>query len=137
LGITNNTVNATVDQIHASLQIQDAPLQGFGDALNATGIFQWAGGVHYPRGITTSLWWLTPTNNPGDPAPNITASVNASTVTISWPQSYVGWILQTNTLRLGSSAGWGGVPGSSTMKQMSFPLNDPAIPVEYFRLRHP
>jgi len=63
LGITNNYVNGTVDQIHASLQIQDAPLQGYGDALNGTGVFAYAGGVHYPRGITTALWWLDSTNN--------------------------------------------------------------------------
>jgi len=68
LGITNNDVNGTVDQIHASLQIQDSPLQGFGDALNGTGVFQWSGGVHYPRGITTALWWLNATNNPSYPA---------------------------------------------------------------------
>jgi hypothetical protein len=67
LGITNNSVNGTVDQIHASLQIQDAPLQGFSDALNGTGVFQYSGGVHYPRGITSSLWWLNATNNPSDP----------------------------------------------------------------------
>jgi hypothetical protein len=67
LGITNNYVNGTVDQIHASLQIQDAPLQGYSDALNGTGVFQYSGGVHYPRGITTSLWWLNATNNPAYP----------------------------------------------------------------------
>jgi hypothetical protein len=67
LGITNNNVNGTVDQIHASLQIQDAPLQGFGDALNGTGAFQYAGGVHYPRGITTALWWMNDTNPPAWP----------------------------------------------------------------------
>jgi hypothetical protein len=69
LGIENNTVNATVDQIHASLQLQDAPLQGFCDALNGTGIFQYAGGPHYPRGITTALWWLNATNNPANSVP--------------------------------------------------------------------
>ncbi|MGH7968492.1 MAG: hypothetical protein ACREIC_07190, partial [Limisphaerales bacterium] len=69
LGITNNFVNGSVDQIHASLQIQDAPLQGFCDALNGTGVFQYAGGPHYPRGVTTALWWLNATNNPSNPVP--------------------------------------------------------------------
>jgi hypothetical protein len=70
LRIENNTVNATVDQIHASLQIQDGPLQGFCDALNGTGVFQYAGGPHYPRGITTALWWLNADNNPTNPVPS-------------------------------------------------------------------
>ncbi|MGH7969691.1 MAG: hypothetical protein ACREIC_13285, partial [Limisphaerales bacterium] len=85
LGITNDTVNGTVDQIHASLQIQDAPLQGFSDALNGTGVFQWSGGVHYPRGLTTALWWLNPTNNPtypvatsAPPAPAVLSALGAN-----------------------------------------------------------
>lgn len=140
LGITNNTVNATVDQIHASLQIQDAPLQGFGDALNATGIFTYAGGVHYPRGITTSLWWLSPTNNPVNPVStgtNITASVSGSTLKVSWPANYVGWILQTNTLGLANPNAWGDVPGSGATSEMNFPVNNANIPIEFFRLRYP
>lgn len=67
LGITNTTVNGAVDQVHASLQIQDSPFQGYADALNGTGAFQYAGGVHYPRGVTTALWWLNATNNPAYP----------------------------------------------------------------------
>lgn len=233
LGITNNNVNGTVDQIHASMQIQDAPLQGFSDALNGTGVFQYSGGVHYPRGLTTSLWWLNPTNNPsypvatsapvaptisralaGDskvlilwqgiplasgynlkrstvsggpytpvttavtaasytdsavsngttyyyvltatnqigesalspevsatPVPaagtNMSAALGTSGVTISWPPSYVGWILQTNTAGLGSPGAWGDVPGSQTQSQMLFPVGAPNRPTEFFRLRHP
>jgi hypothetical protein len=62
-------VNGTVDQVHASLQIQDAPFQAYSDALDGTGAFQYAGGVHYPRGITSALWWLNATNNPPNPVP--------------------------------------------------------------------
>ena len=68
LGITNDHVNGTVDQIHASMQIQDSPFQGFSDAFNATGVFVYSGGVHYPRGLSSALWWLSPTNNPSFPA---------------------------------------------------------------------
>ncbi|HEV2207380.1 MAG TPA: glycoside hydrolase family 52 protein [Verrucomicrobiae bacterium] len=230
LGITNDVVNGSVDQIHASLQLQDAPLQGFCDAINGTGTFQYAGGPHYPRGITTALWWLNATNNPaypvaasapgaptisfalagdrqvtlawqgvpfatgynvkrgtvsggpyalagndlagasftdsivtngltyyyiltatnqiGESAPsaevsatpvpsagtNIAASINATGVMISWPASYRGWILQTNTAGLGDPAGWGDVPGLLNQSQISFPTSNPA---EFFRLRHP
>jgi hypothetical protein len=233
LGITNNYVNGTIDQVHASLQIQDAPLQGFGDALNGTGIFNYAGGVHYPRAVTTALWWLNATNNPpnpvatsapgaptisralagdrqvlllwqgvpfataynlkratlsggpytpvtnglvgasfadsslsngttyfyiltatnqiGESAPsaevsatpvpsagtNISASLNASSITVSWPSAYVGWILQTNTVGLANPAAWGDVPDSLTHSQMTFPAGGPNSPAEFFRLRHP
>jgi hypothetical protein len=78
LGITNNNVNGTVDQIHATLQIQQAPLQGFGDALVGSGGNYYAGGVHYPRGITTALWWLNATNNPSNPV--ATSAPDAPTI---------------------------------------------------------
>jgi len=77
LGISNN-VNGAVDQIHASMQVQDAPLQGYSDALNGTGVFQYSGGVHYPRGITTALWWLNASNNLAYPV--ATSAPSAPTV---------------------------------------------------------
>jgi hypothetical protein len=65
LGITNNSVNGSVDQVHASVQIYGAPFQGYSDAFYGTGALQ--GGHHYPRGVTSSLWWLNATNNPSYP----------------------------------------------------------------------
>jgi hypothetical protein len=230
LGITNNNVNGTVDQIHASVQIQGAPYQGYSDSF-VRGVLQ--GGHHYPRGTTTALWWLNATNNPsypvatsapgaptvfsalaGDrqvlllwqgvpfatgynlkratlsggpytpvtngvvgasvadsglsngttyyytltatnqigesvpssevsatPVPsvgsNLSASLVASSITVSWPAAYVGWILQTNTVGLGNPAAWGDIPDSLTHSQMAFPAGGPSTPAEYFRLRHP
>jgi hypothetical protein len=66
LGITNNNVNGGADQIHASVQIEGSQVQGYSDAFYANGTIN--GGSHYPRGITTSLWWLNATNNPSYPA---------------------------------------------------------------------
>jgi len=233
LGITNTTVNGSVDQIHASLQIQDAPLQGFCDALNGTGSFQYGGGPHYPRGITSALWWLNARNNPPNPvatsAPDIpgltralagdgrvlllwqgvslvsgynikrgtisggpyvpvtnglagasftdsnldngttyyyvltatnqfgesppsaemsatpvpaagatiSAVVSAHGLTISWPPAYVGWILQTNTVGLGTANAWGDVFQSLTRSNMDFPASFFGSKAESFRLRHP
>ncbi len=232
LGITNSAVEGPVDQVHASLQIQDSPHAGYSDALNGTGAFQYAGGAHYPRGITSALWWLNATNNPSYPvatsvpgAPtvlqalagdhqvlllwqgvalatgynlkraavsggpytsitnglagasftdasltnsvayyyiltatnpigeslpsrevsvtpvsstgtNLTASVTGAQFVVSWPASHVGWILQTNTLDLVNPAAWGDVPDSLTNRQMDFPITNPIIPREFFRLRH-
>lgn len=233
LGITNDYVNGSVDQIHASIQIQDAPFVGYSDAFNGTGAFQYAGGVSYPRGATSALWWLNATNNPsyrvatsapgaptiscalagdrlalllwqgvpfatgynlkratlsggpytpltnglvgasftdsglsngttyyyiltatnqvGESAPspevsatpvpsvgsNISALLSGSTISVSWPSAYVGWILQTNTAGLNNPAAWGDVPDSLTRSQMTFPAGGPNTPAEFFRLRHP
>ena len=79
-----------------------------------------------------------------DPYPNlpwagtniITVAVGAN-LTLSWPSNYVGWILQTNGVDLGNSAAWGDVPGSQTNRQMIFPMINPALSREFFRLRHP
>jgi hypothetical protein len=68
---------------------------------------------------------------------NITASVTGANLTLSWPTNYVGWILQTNAVDLGNGADWGDVPNSQTNQQMIFPMNNPALPSEFFRLRHP
>ena len=70
LGITNNSVNGDVDQVHASVQIQGSQFQAYSDAFLGNGTLH--GGSHYPRGITTSLWWLNETNNPLNPVASTT-----------------------------------------------------------------
>lgn len=67
LGITNDSVNGTIDQIHASIQIQAGPREGWVDATDGTGNYNFAGGVHYPRAVSTALWWLNRSNNPANP----------------------------------------------------------------------
>jgi hypothetical protein len=99
----------------------------------------------------TYYYVLTATNEIGESVPspevsatpvpatgtNLTASVTGSQLFVSWPATYVGWILQTNILSLTNPAAWGDVPASRTNSQMTFPINNSAIPVEFFRLRHP
>jgi hypothetical protein len=90
LGITNKNINGDVDQIHASVQIQGSQVQGYSDAFYGNGTIN--GGSHYPRGITTSLWWLNATNNPSYPlasnapaAPTVfTASAGDHQVLLLW-----------------------------------------------------
>jgi hypothetical protein len=79
---------------------------------------------------------LSATPVPSAPT-NLSASVQASTLTISWPSTYVGWILQTNGISLGNPAQWNDVPASTTRSQMSFPLAPNSATAEFFRLRHP
>ncbi|HZR15795.1 MAG TPA: glycoside hydrolase family 52 protein [Verrucomicrobiae bacterium] len=230
LGITNN-VEGAVDQVHASVQIQGAPFQGYSDDFYGTGPLQ--GGHHYPRGITSATWWLNATNSAYYPAAtsapvaptvfsavasdrqalllwqgvpfatgynlsrgnssggpyttvtnglvggsfidaglnngttyyyvltatnqigegvrspevvatpvpsvgtSLTASVSASKITVSWPATYVGWILQTNSVGLNNAGGWGDVTDSVTHSQMTLPVGGPNDSVQFLRLRHP
>jgi hypothetical protein len=69
LGLSGDKVNGTVDQIHATIQIQNAPFHGWSDQTDGTGADGFLGSCHYPRGITSALWWLNATNNPGYPVP--------------------------------------------------------------------
>lgn len=76
---------------------------------------------------------------PGIPSSptNITFSVSGNTLSLSWLSNYVGWILQTNVINVGVSNDWYNVPGSETNTQLTFPMDNPAITNEFFRLLHP
>jgi autotransporter-associated beta strand protein len=103
-------------------------------------------GVSLPAGIysaTTDPTYLAGTGSlqvgsslPASPT-NITFSVSGNTLSLSWPSSYVGWVLQTNAINVGVSNDWHDVPGSETNMQLAFPMNNPAATNEFFRLRHP
>jgi hypothetical protein len=88
----------------------------------ATGTFDPSTGVLTIQAIPT-----TPTN--------ITFSVTSGTITLSWPASYLGWSLQsqTNQLSVGLGTNWVTVPGSSTNTSMSFPVA-PENPAVFYRL---
>jgi autotransporter-associated beta strand protein len=73
---------------------------------------------------------------PANPT-NIAFSVSGTTLSLSWPSNYVGWILQTNVIGVNVSNDWFNVPGSEATNQLAFPMNNPAIFNEFFRLRHP
>ncbi len=233
LGLGGSNVNGYVDQVHATIQVLNAFFYEWSDQVDATGANRFIGSCHYPRGVTSALWWLNGTNNPaypvatappdapagpravaGDqqvlllwngvalasgynvkratvsggpyaavtnglagasfvdtglvngktcyyvvtatnqageglpsvevsatPVPatgaNLAATLGAGTVTISWPSSYTGWILQTNLADLRNSTDWGDVSGSQGTARMTFPTTHPAISNEFFRLKHP
>ncbi|MGA2864218.1 MAG: glycoside hydrolase family 52 protein [Verrucomicrobiota bacterium] len=69
LGLSGSNVNGTVDQIHATIQIQNAPFHEWSDQTDGTGADRFLGSCHYPRGITSALWWLNAANNPAYPVP--------------------------------------------------------------------
>lgn len=69
---------------------------------------------------------------------NIISSVTGNQLTITWPESHLGWILQaqTNDLSAGLSGNWFDVTGSETGTQAVITI-DPVNPTVFFRLRSP
>ena len=70
---------------------------------------------------------------------NIVVSVSGSTLSLSWPSTHLGWILQsqTNAISIGlTTTNWTDIPGSGSVTQTSFTIN-PANPTVFFRLRSP
>jgi autotransporter-associated beta strand protein len=68
----------------------------------------------------------------------ITFSVAGSTLNLSWPPDHLGWKLQsqTNTLASGLGTNWVTVPGSTSVTNMSIPINVLNGSV-FFRLLYP
>ncbi|MGH7979117.1 MAG: beta strand repeat-containing protein, partial [Limisphaerales bacterium] len=77
------------------------------------------------------------TGPPASPT-NITIHVSGNVLTLSWPASYQGWILQsqTNALNVGLSPTWHDVAGSGSVTSMNMTIN-PANPTVFYRLRYP
>jgi hypothetical protein len=73
-------------------------------------------------------------NNPT----NLTYSVSANRLTISWPADHLGWLLQsqTNNLKIGLTTNWVNVPGSGSITQSVMNI-DRTKPTVFFRLRSP
>lgn len=69
---------------------------------------------------------------------NITSSITGNQLTIAWPESHLGWILQTQTndLNTGISGTWFDVSGTETGTQSVITI-DPVNPTVFFRLRSP
>jgi len=69
---------------------------------------------------------------------NITFSVSGSTLSLSWPATHLGWILQnqTNSIATGLSTNWLDVPGTATVTSTNITVS-PIIPTAFYRLRHP
>jgi fibronectin-binding autotransporter adhesin len=66
---------------------------------------------------------------------NLTLTVAAGNLTITWPESHLGWSLQaqTNSLSAGLGSNWFTVTGSETNTSMIIPIN-PANPTVFYRL---
>ena len=70
--------------------------------------------------------------------PVLSYSVSGSSLQLSWPRNYVGWILQTQTCNPGAglSTNWADVTGTTTTNTAVF-LMDTGNPTVFYRLRYP
>ena len=87
--------------------------------------------------ITGTGSLLVPSAIAGNPT-NITFAVSGGNLHLSWPNDHLGWILQmqTNSLSKGIGTNWVDVSGSGSVTSTNIAIN-PAIPTEFYRLRHP
>ena len=69
---------------------------------------------------------------------NITAIVNGSTLTVSWPTTHLGWelMVQTNTLATGLGNNWVTNYGTAAVTSTNLPIN-PANGAVFYKLVHP
>lgn len=69
---------------------------------------------------------------------NLTFSASGGTLSLSWPATHLGWILQsqTNALSAGLGSNWTDVSGSAGMTATNLPVST-ASPTVFFRLRYP
>jgi len=83
--------------------------------------------------VGNSLQATIGTSLPSTPT-NISCSVSGSTMTVGWPSSYIGWILQVQTNSLAGT--WHDIPGSASVNSLGITINSASKAV-FYRLAHP
>ena len=72
---------------------------------------------------------------PSNPT-NITYSVSGSTLTLSWPTSYLGWLAQSNAVGIAASNSWYNIPGSGSVTTLNVNIDTTKHNV-FYRLLKP
>jgi autotransporter-associated beta strand protein len=67
---------------------------------------------------------------------NISYSVSGSSLTLTWPESHLGWYAQSNAVNLADTNYWFNIAGSETATNLVITVN-PAAPKVFYRLRLP
>ena len=67
---------------------------------------------------------------------NISFSVSGNILTLSWPASYTGYLLQSNSVSVTATNSWFDVPNSGNSSTFGVTL-DPLKAEVFYRLRHP
>jgi autotransporter-associated beta strand protein len=86
---------------------------------NFGGTFYWTNNLAVDGTITVGSTIPTIPTTPTD----ITATVADGSLNLSWPSSYVGWDLQSNSVAVDNAAMWFTVPGSASVSSMQLPIS--------------
>jgi hypothetical protein len=132
----STSVNDTVDWLGVSLANTDLPLAGW---MNKLAIYEGALSAaqilaNYNDGQSLYLSPVTVATN----VVSIAQSFANGHVNLSWPSDHKGWRLQvqTNSVSTGLGTNWVTVPGSTSLTNLSIPV-DPANGAVFYRLVYP
>ncbi|MEI8291642.1 MAG: autotransporter-associated beta strand repeat-containing protein [Verrucomicrobiota bacterium] len=67
---------------------------------------------------------------------NIQAGVSGNTLNLTWPGSYKGWYMESNSVSLTSASDWHSIPGSELVTNLAIPMDTSKTNV-FFRMRKP
>lgn len=67
---------------------------------------------------------------------NITAIFSGGNLTLSWPESYLGWLAQSNAVNVAAPESWFDIPGSASATSLVI-TPEPGRSGVFYRLRHP
>jgi galactan endo-1,6-beta-galactosidase len=70
------------------------------------------------------------------PPPSISCTASNGTMTLAWPASHLGWIVQSNRFGIGPSNGWFDIPGTSSATNLNIVPGAINMNV-FYRLRSP
>ncbi|HEX3626707.1 MAG TPA: autotransporter-associated beta strand repeat-containing protein [Verrucomicrobiae bacterium] len=126
-GLANGTTFTLFNQAVSGFGTVNLPLT---DPTGTTN-YVWANNLGNNGTITLTTGGVVVAPNP----PHITFGFNGNTLSLSWPQSYLGYSLQaqTNSLSVGLSTNWVTVPGSSSVTSVNITIV-PGNPTVFFRL---
>lgn len=71
-----------------------------------------------------------------DTPTSLSFHVNGATLGLTWPESHLGWRVQSNSVNVANPSAWFDIPGSEPVTNLNFPIS-PATPAVYYRLRRP
>jgi hypothetical protein len=122
------------------------PLIGYtgsigGDGYPALNLVSLPAGVsgHLSNNVSSLSVDLVITSAPSviNPNPtNITTTVSGNQITLSWPSSHIGWLLQSNSVSLANTGAWATVAGSGSTNQFTYSIDSTKTNV-FFRMLKP
>jgi len=86
------------------------------------------------------VWIFTPTNGTlsvvATYPTNISSSLSGGVISLTWPGTHLGWILQSNAVSLASPVNWFDIPGTSGVTNLNIFPNPNQMNI-FYRLRSP